>query len=119
MGINADYGMWSAYRALWWLDAELEAVSLSAAQDICSECETQDCLHACPANALVAGAMPDLRKCADFRLSAESACADTCVARMACPVAAEQRYTPEQMAYHYDLARSQIHLFSTRAQQES
>lgn len=133
MGINAQYGLWSAYRALWWLDAELEEPAASAfntmrgpdnnvlpvAADICSQCTTQNCLQACPATALSMDNIPNLQQCADFRLAANSSCSNTCLARMACPVAAEHRYTTEQMTYHYDLARSQIHLFSSQARQEN
>lgn len=127
MGINAQYGMWSAYRALWWLGAEAETEIIRSARDevaipetdICSQCITQDCLLACPASALAMGAMPNLQRCADYRLLADSACQDTCRARMACPVVPEHRYTGEQMAYHYDLRRSQIQLFSSAAQQQN
>lgn len=115
MGINADYGMWSAYRALWWLDTEIEEAVLPVAHDVCSECLTQNCLQACPADALSIGSMPNLQKCADSRLQPDSHCEATCLARMACPIALEHRYTSQQMAYHYDLQRSQIHLFSSGA----
>ncbi|MGB1257077.1 MAG: hypothetical protein ACPG51_14510 [Thiolinea sp.] len=118
MGINADYGIWSAYRALWWLDAEIETAALPVAKPICSECVTQDCIQACPGNALELNKLPDLQRCADLRLQPESVCAETCVARMACPFAAEQCYTSEQMAYHYDLVRSQIHLFASKTEQD-
>ena len=114
MGINPHYGMWSAYRALWWLDAEVETVQLPQPHDVCSECTSQACLQACPAQALTFGTTPDLQECADFRLEPDSACAATCLARMACPVAEAHRYTDEQMAYHYDLGRSQIQLFSSK-----
>lgn len=127
MGINAQYGLWSAYRALWWLDAELEGAAVvhydlqnsDTTTDICKQCATQECLHACPASALSADTSPNLQKCADYRLAVASDCHDTCIARRACPVATEHRYSAEQMAYHYDLARSQIHLFSSRKAEET
>ncbi len=125
MGINAKYGMWSAYRALWWLDVELETLpveneqALGSINNLCSQCTTQACLQACPAQALNMTAPPNLQRCADYRIAVDSDCAATCLARMACPVTPEHRYTKEQMAYHYDLARSQIHLFSSHAQQNT
>jgi ferredoxin len=115
MGIHAEYGLWSAYRALWWLDTALKTPenrsdkALPAiANTICAECETQACISACPASALSAQRMPDLSACADYRLSKDSQCHSDCLARQACPVATEHRYTQAQMAYHYDLSRSAI-----------
>lgn len=119
MGIHAEYGLWSAYRAVWWLDnADLkidnantqprQVTEVRSAVDVCADCRTQDCIAACPAEALAYEVAPDLGKCADFRLSEESACTSTCLARMACPHGSEYRYQIEQMAYHYDLAFSAI-----------
>gem|GEM_PF-3151666 len=124
MGIHRKYGLWSAYRALWWLDTEdlktydafgEQAIARSKdteqilpATDICAECKTQECVAVCPAGAVSHQATPNLSKCADYRLQHESHCASTCLSRMACPYAQEYRYTTEQMSYHYELARSAI-----------
>lgn len=117
MGIHSKYGLWSAYRALWWLDSvdlalvnshhsEAVAGASFTATDVCAECQTQECIAACPASALIYQQAPDLSRCADFRLAEGSACASTCLSRMACPHGAEHRYSSEQMSYHYDLALS-------------
>lgn len=110
MGINETYGLWSAYRAVWWLDSEplSPQTPLVGAPDICSGCETQDCIKTCPADALTLGAMPNLGNCVDYRLSDKSDCVSGCVARLACPYASQYRYKEAQIAYHYDLAISGI-----------
>lgn len=109
MGMHAQYGLWSACRAVWWLNAELVAPEgVGTVVDHCAHCEHKPCLAACPADALQLGRPPQLSRCADYRLQADSQCSATCVAREACPVAANHRYKPEQLNYHYGLARSAI-----------
>ncbi|PWQ92479.1 hypothetical protein [Leucothrix pacifica] len=130
MGIHRKYGLWSAYRALWWLDTEdlksystLDEQAISQpkvteqilpAIDICAECETQECVTACPAEAVSYHAAPNLSKCADYRLEQESHCVSTCLSRIACPYAQEYRYSTEQMSYHYGLARSAIAVYRSQ-----
>lgn len=112
LGIHQQYGLWSAYRALWWLDAEPETstpASPVSGNSICADCKTRECVQQCPAEAVSYGTMPDITRCADYRYQAESTCQSGCQARLACPVAAEHRYTAEQFAYHYDLERSMLH----------
>lgn len=113
LGIHQHYGLWSAYRALWWLDIEPETITASYNNSyaICAECRTQECVQSCPAEAVSYAAMPDISRCADYRYQTDSHCEHACQARLACPVAAEHRYTPEQMAYHYDLKRSLLHRY--------
>ncbi len=107
LGINRTYGLWSAVRAVWWLDATAPApVNESVAPDLCARCESQACVSACPAGAVTLGALPDLGDCATYRFAPASRCEQTCVAREACPVAPEHRYGGEQMAFHYRLEGS-------------
>ena len=108
MGMHQKYGLWSAYRAVWWLDIDVPKSFLTKASDVCVSCQTQDCVSACPAEAITLAKNPNLSSCADYRLQGESLCASTCLSRMACPQASEHRYTDTQMAYHYELARSAI-----------
>ena len=112
MGIHQEYGLWSAYRAVWWLDDVVQESTKPALQvetsDICSQCQTQECVVACPGTAITYGKRPDLGRCADYRLEDNSQCASTCLSRMACPYAAKHRYAAPQVHYHYDLARSAI-----------
>lgn len=116
VGMHAEFGLWSACRAAWWLAAELElpAAGLPAGErrderaDHCAQCVEKPCLAACPGRALSSDRPPQLERCADYRLLDGSDCADTCLARLACPVAPEHRYSDEQLNYHYQLARSAI-----------
>ena len=125
MGIHEEYGLWSAYRAVWWLDLELanskpkignpspktnvtKPNSVRELSKICAQCKTQECVTACPATAIDYNKNPDLGHCADYRLMDVSQCESTCLSRMACPYATEHRYTESQMSYHYDLTRSAI-----------
>ena len=124
MGIHREYGLWSAYRAVWWLDLELPdnikntvdpKVPLEIS-NICQQCETQDCVTVCPGDAIDFKKNPDLVRCADYRLQDESQCASTCLSRMACPYAKDHRYTESQMSYHYELARSAIAKYRKQSQ---
>ncbi|MGB0865048.1 MAG: hypothetical protein ACPGSC_00985 [Granulosicoccaceae bacterium] len=109
IGMHPEFGLWSACRAVWWLGAELVAdYPVAEPKDHCLRCVERPCLAACPGDALSAGQMPLLERCADYRLREVSKCADTCLARKACPVASEHRYSDEQLHYHYELARSAI-----------
>jgi hypothetical protein len=127
MGIHKEYGLWSAYRAVWWLDLQLpdelnntdDDLVLSSNtdfSDLCLQCKTQACVNACPAEAIDFKNNPDLGRCADYRLQDESQCESTCLSRMACPYAKEHRYTESQMSYHYELARSAIAKYRKQSQ---
>lgn len=106
MGINADWGMWSAFRAALWVHYPL-AVTEFAGDWIspCEACDAAPCLAACPAEALSREAMPELERCASFRVhTAHGACEDRCVARMVCPVQREHQYPLSQIQHHYGRA---------------
>ncbi|MEM9604927.1 MAG: hypothetical protein AAGA11_18840 [Pseudomonadota bacterium] len=105
LGIHADYGLWHAVRAVWWLDCPAPAADARVpAPDLCAHCTTQACIAACPGSALTVGQLPTLSACADYRFAPESQCASGCVARTACPVGAGHRYDTDQIAHHYELA---------------
>lgn len=104
IGINPRWGLWYAYRAALLTDAPLAETIQPAPPPPCASCKEQPCIAACPAGALNAAAPIDMNRCAGYRLATESDCADRCLARMSCPVAAEQRYTLEQVQYHYRLS---------------
>ena len=110
LGIHARYGLWTAFRALWALDATIDNVggTPDVAPEVCAACVTQDCVGACPADAVTVGRRFGLTACFDHRARPDSSCADTCHARRACPVGAEHRYITEQMAYHYRISRPPV-----------
>ena len=66
----------------------------------CASCDRRPCVAACPANALT-GEDFDLDACLHWRMAPASTCADTCLARLACPVGAEHRYDAAQIRHSY------------------
>ena len=100
VGINDSWGLWYAYRALIAVEAEWPASVPVISSSPCESCTDKPCIAACPANALEAQALR-LERCIDFRLQANSVCSDQCLARGACPVAPQHRYSSAQVAYHY------------------
>ena len=99
VGINRAWGSWFAYRALVLTDAPLASTPRLESESPCASCSAQPCLGACPAGAL--GEVFDLARCLDYRLAADSGCALTCRARLACPVGREHRYDDAQLAHSY------------------
>ena len=100
VGINPTFGLWYAYRALLWVEADLVPTPAPRFPSPCESCLGRPCINACPANALSENAKA-LNACIDFRLLDDSSCQFNCLARMQCPVAAEHRYSTEQIHYHY------------------
>ncbi len=101
-GINVEHGLWFAYRAAVFLPRATVAVSVSAEhRSPCLDCVDQPCLSACEPQALSDERPPDMQRCFNFRLQDHSPCRESCTARLACPVALEWQYSPEQIAYHY------------------
>ncbi len=108
LGISERYGLWSAFRALWLLDVTADVTSAPSPTDMCARCETQDCVSACPANAVNHGRDFKVKTCLQHRSKLNSECAETCLSRRACPVGIEHRYTADQMTYHYRLSRPSV-----------
>jgi hypothetical protein len=103
VGVNSAWGSWFAYRAVVLTDTALPTTTRLEAPSPCNSCQDKPCIRACPAGALASaqtGAW-QLQTCLDFRKQAHSPCQDRCLARNACPVGPEQRYSDEQIAYHY------------------
>jgi epoxyqueuosine reductase len=114
IGINAQWGLWFAYRALALTDMQLTTSERVTTQSPCETCASKHCIQACPASAISEQHDHnhyDHQRCINFRLEEESVCAETCLARLSCPVQAEHRYSDEQIHYHY--ARSLPHLSGT------
>ncbi len=104
VGVQAEWGSWYAYRAVVLVSEPWPLTLPQRAESPCLSCAAQPCVSACPAQALSGEPVQHragLQACVDHRLQAASPCADRCLARQACPVGAEHRYTDEQTAYHY------------------
>ncbi len=99
VGIDAEWGSWFAYRAVFVVRQPWPITPQRVGPHPCETCTERACLSACPANAL--RPQWDLQRCLRHRLAPASSCANTCLARCACPVGQQHAYDESQMAYHY------------------
>jgi hypothetical protein len=115
--MHPEHGLWHAYRFALALPgpatlrtqqapanrtaAPHQAAMPGGLGDVCTRCSGQPCLQACPVGAYTGDTFL-LQSCADHLHSGQGgdcmACG--CLARRACPVAPELRYTPEHAAFH-------------------
>jgi len=112
VGIDAEWGSWSAYRAVVLADTRFPVLaqvdrSTLASGHPCASCQTRACIAACPAGALSDGPFK-LERCLAYRKQPDSACRTTCQARLACPLGAEHRYTDEQISHSYSISLRMI-----------
>ena len=111
LGIDAEWGTWYAYRAVVLADtdfAPFPVVDRAPGDDSpCASCRDRPCIDACPAAAMAGGSFK-LEKCVAFRQQEDSPCAFTCLARVACPVASEHRYSAEQLHHSYSISLQTI-----------
>ncbi len=113
IGMHPKWGLWYAYRAVLLTNDPLPEIVSPASPSPCETCSGKPCLSICPAKALSATSAIDMTACAGHRLTPRSSCADRCLARLGCPVATEQRYTLDQIQYHYRLSLETLrHCFS-------
>jgi len=104
VGVNKAWGSWFAYRAVILADTEFTVTPFVSAtvenESPCVSCAGQVCINHCPVKALSKGEL-NLERCLNYRQQVTSKCRTTCIARVACPVATDQRYSQEQIQYHY------------------
>ena len=98
--IHPEHGLWIAHRIAFVCDLDL-SVEPSPGPHPCTSCVGTPCVAACPVDAVSITEPFALRSCAEHRAPAGSECELQCLARNACPVAADLRYGSEQMAHHY------------------
>ncbi|MET0046717.1 MAG: hypothetical protein ABW066_02910 [Sedimenticola sp.] len=101
IGINTQWGLWFAYRALLITDRKLPETTPLGGGNPCHACASKACIAHCGGSALSMETGLDLKACAAYRLRPASPCAESCPARLACPVASQHRYSSEQVRYHY------------------
>lgn len=106
LGINARWGSWFAYRAVLLADTRFSPRRAEPGLSPCSSCSSRACLAACPAGAL--GEVFLLEKCIAWRKQPGSSCRESCLARRACPIAGEHRYSLEQMRHSYRISMRMI-----------
>jgi hypothetical protein len=93
--------LWHAYRGGLSLRERLSLPASPPLSSPCDLCADQPCLSACPAQAFRDGSF-DLDACVrHVRSSAGTECRENgCLARRACPVGPQFRYTPPQARFH-------------------
>ncbi len=101
LGISPQFGVWYAYRAAFLTSAPLPLTSFPTKASPCDSCQTKPCIFTCPVEAVGNIDQFNLTNCAEHRIAVQSSCADRCLARMACPIAPEHRYSLAQINYHY------------------
>lgn len=99
--MHPDFGLWFAYRAAVLIKDELPLLSQPLRPSPCDTCVEKPCMPACPAGAVGEIGRFGLNACISHRLQPRSSCASQCLARLACPVAPQHRYTAAQITYHY------------------
>jgi len=99
--IHPDYGLWHGYRGALLFAAAIALPPPDRRASPCASCADRPCLSACPAGAFD-GKGYDVPACArHLSGEPEPACMDIgCLARHACPVGREYRYTPAQARFH-------------------
>ena len=106
--INAEFGLWTAHRIAFLVDAHVPQLAANPTDHPCDTCVDKPCVTACPVGAVDATTGFDIDTCAAFRIEEDSVCAHQCLARLACPVGIEHQYGAEQMAYHYESGLASI-----------
>lgn len=101
LGINHQFGLWFAYRAVVSVARPLTVSVQAERTSPCLSCVEKPCVSGCPASAIAFGRHPDLQSCVGYRAEIGSPCADTCLSRLSCPVAAQWQYSQEQLSYFY------------------
>lgn len=110
VGINERWGSWFAYRVVLLTDSDLAPTPPLATASPCPTCPDRPCVARCPGDAL-AGEGFDLGRCVAYRKQPDSACRTTCLARLACPVAREHRYSTEQLRHTYAISLRTIEAY--------
>jgi len=100
VGIQPEWGTWFAYRVAVLTNTALPLTPRRESTSPCEHCADRPCVSACPADAMAHGAF-SLADCVRWRLAPESSCADTCQARLACPVGSAHRYDTTQIRHGY------------------
>ncbi|MDZ7713157.1 MAG: hypothetical protein U5L06_08570 [Rhodovibrio sp.] len=99
--IHPDYGLWHAYRGALVFEQALDLPPADDRPRPCDSCPDQPCLTTCPVGAFT-GAGYDVAACAShIATTAGQDCVDGgCLARRACPVGTDYRYSADQASWH-------------------
>ena len=99
--IHPEFGLWHVYRAVLLFAARLDLPAREDRPSPCETCAGRPCLAVCPADAFEPDRFAAAR-CAGHVESAAGAPCRTrgCLARRACPVAADMRYPRDAQEFH-------------------
>lgn len=99
--IHPDWGLWHSYRGALAFAGRLDVAPPSARASPCVSCAAKPCLSACPVGAFTPAGY-DVAACAAHAgAPAGTECRERgCLARRACPVAADMAYGGGQAAFH-------------------
>ncbi len=100
--IHPVYGLWHGYRGALGFTEPVAEVLPDPPQHPCDHCSEKPCLHTCPAAAVRPNGF-DVPACRDHLRTAEGqggCMLSGCLARAACPVGSEYRYTDAQLHFH-------------------
>ncbi|MFM9843679.1 MAG: ferredoxin [Dongiaceae bacterium] len=99
--IHPEHGLWHAYRAALAFAEAIDLPPRTAARSPCESCTAKPCLSACPVGAF-SGLGFDVDACAGHigRPAGEICMTGGCLARHACPVAADRRHSGPQTRFH-------------------
>lgn len=102
MHVHPEYGLWQAFRfALAFRASPPAMVASDGTVEVCARCTSRDCLTSCPVDAFTESGY-DVNRCFGYlRANPDAPCHTRgCLARRACPVGAEHRYTQEHAGFH-------------------
>ena len=98
--IDPHYGLWHAFRGALVFAHTLALPKSEPCKNPCETCADKPCLSACPVGAFTQRGY-DVPRCSDHLHSKSQTCTvQGCLARNACPVGAEHRYSPDQMRFY-------------------
>jgi hypothetical protein len=99
--IHPQWGLWHSYRGALGFRQRLMLSPREAAPHPCERCADRPCLSACPVSAFAANHPYDYAACLHHLEGAGEDCrARSCLARRACPIAADRRYCEPQASFH-------------------
>ena len=105
LDISQNFGVWFAFRGMLITKRDIPSLVPRPFESPCLTCKSQECANACPVGAVKLNSSFEIKTCADYRFSDGSACADKCLARLACPYQSEHRYEILQTQYHMGRSR--------------
>ena len=100
--IHSEFGLWHSYRGAFGFDFDPATEMKSPAGHPCDTCFEKPCLQSCPVSAITESGF-DVTSCrAHLKTEqGQGGCMTSgCLARSACPVGAEWRYSSDQLRFH-------------------